>query len=220
MFRHGEFILAAVSLLAPGLVKGGTLLDTVGGPLTVTDLANFASLTYIQVGASSVPIGGFGVFSSVGAENTNVEWLIFSGAGNLLYQSAAVAEPAGVFGTDLWFNSPAIAFTLTANQSYYFGMMAEDPNHPGQPGPVEEAYDMIPESANGLTAPAMSGVAYLSFANPVFFANAGGPVVDALRIYDSSGPGAPEPANSVLTASGLAILVIVARRKLRCGRTA
>jgi hypothetical protein len=155
-------LLALIALPA----QAGIILDTVdGGQYFDTRNAESAILTYITVGGSDVQITNFGPYGQM-MDAGNAKWLIFDGVSDsLLYESAPVAFEAA--SGPRWYISPALSYTLAANQSYYLGLIADVAFSYGWEYPGYSAV-ATEESANGLTAPLDANGNAVNFASPVW----------------------------------------------------
>jgi hypothetical protein len=206
--------LAALSVMP---AHAGLLLDTVdGGQNPETRGPESAILTFIQVGPSDVAISGFGTLGQMTADG-NAKWVIFdnSSTPQLLFATDPVALTATT--TDQWYDSPAITFTLQANQDYYMGLIADQAFTYNWEHPCCSAV-ATPESANGLTAPLGPNGNANTFANPVWAGS--GSVQQSIRIFGpDSAADAPEPGSIALMGVGLIGLAVTMRKRFALVRT-
>lgn len=138
-------------------------------------------MNVITVGGSDVDITGFGTFGRLN-DAGNVQWVIFADSigSSPLFSTGPVAASAAI--SDMWYDSPAFAFTLKANTTYQLGLMAD------QLFTYNWDFPGVTVSQGGLTQiEGINGNAE-DFANPVL--TGGGSVVNSLRIV-----GVPEPSS-------------------------
>jgi hypothetical protein len=224
------------STLATLLVAFGiTLGNAVAAPLIEYQGTTFMGVTNqnqplakVVVGSSNVTIGGFGVYGQAQVAG-NVKWLIFDPAlaTPLVYLSGAqaVAARSGTFASQaMWYDSPAINFTLQAGHTYAMGLIADQvgTNTFRWGSSADNPFGPYPTTtANGLSLPFMqaldnSGVVSGAFTNTptLYTVNNSNRRMMSLHI---SAP-IPEPAEWTMLIAGLLVIGLIAhRRNLNAG---
>lgn len=158
-------------------------------------------MNVITVGGSDVDITGFGTFGRLEADG-NLQWVIFANTlgSSPLFSTGPVASTAAV--SNMWYDSPAFAFTLKANTTYQLGLMAD------QLFTYNWDFPGVTVSQGGLTQASGDNGNAQDFANPVLVG--GGVVVNSLRIV-----GVPEPASIASFLIGTCLAGTAAWRRRR-----
>ncbi len=162
-------------------------------------------LNILTVGPANVEISGFGTFGRLN-EAGNLKWVIFGNTegSSPLFSTAPIAATASP--DNIWYDSPAISFTLLANTTYQLGLMSDqfftyNWDFPGvtvsQGGLTQLQFDDINDS---------NGNAF-EFGSPVL--GGGGAVVNSLRVF-----AVPEPSSvASLLGGGVCLAFGVWRRR-------
>lgn len=184
-------VVTMVAAVFAAQAHGATILDTSTtnpGANTTFRAANSAPLTQIVVGASNVTISGFGVFGRVLTAG-NGRWLVYQGStvgASPVFQTAITAVSASA--TNVWYDSPAFSFTLSAGTTYYLGMQTDQSTNFQFDAPGTAVV------AGGLTATAgVNGNSGGTLAAPTY--TGGGGALIAIRIQG----GAPPPVVTCAT---------------------
>jgi len=179
-----SFTMIATAAVFAAQARAATILDTTTanpGATNETRPANSAILTRIVVGASNVTITGFGTFGRLSAAG-NAKWLVYqnpAGGASPVFQTAST--PVSASGTNVWYDSPTISFTLLANTTYFLGLQADQA--------FTYTWDVpgVAVSGGGLTAPTgQNGNSNGTLAAPTY-AGAGG-VLQSIRIQGGVPP--------------------------------
>jgi hypothetical protein len=124
--------LAAVTVVSIALSSpanaGLLLLDNIAGnpsepseAVNETRGPNSGILARIDVGAAPVSIDQFSVYGQLTADG-NLNFTVFLPDGTRLYQSGLQVTSAGALQ---WYDSPLFSLALTANTTYYVGVIAD-----------------------------------------------------------------------------------------------
>ena len=118
-------LIFAIALVAPA--QSAVILDNLANidansPVDELRSAGSGILSQIIVGGNDVEIGGFGVWGDQ-TGNGNIKFAIFEQVGfNRIYVSDAIGQG---LASDQWFDSPDFNLLLTANTTYYFGLISD-----------------------------------------------------------------------------------------------
>lgn len=124
--RFLKGIVASLAITLSGFANAALIFDNLGNieANDITDetrVANSAIMTHILVGGSDVDITGMGVFGALRSDG-DYRFVIFDSLGTLNYLGGVQSSLA----TGLqWFDSLAFNLTLTANTSYYMGLISD-----------------------------------------------------------------------------------------------
>lgn len=166
-------------------------------------------MNILTVGPANVEISGFGTFGRLN-DDGNLKWVIFGNTegSSPLFSTAPIAATASP--DNIWYDSPAISFTLLANTTYQLGLMAD------QFFTYNWDYPGVTVSQGGLTqlqflgVDASNGNAF-EFGSPVL--GGGGAVVNSLRVF-----AVPEPSSvASLLGGGVCLACGAWRRRRRLG---
>jgi hypothetical protein len=109
-------------------------------------------LAKVTVGSANVQIGGFGVYARARSD-TNIGWVIFDTTDllNPVYQSPV--QSVGAALAAMWYDSPAMNFTLLATHTYAMGVVANKIGGTGgfQWATGDFAFGGGNQTSNGLT---------------------------------------------------------------------
>lgn len=203
------FMLGAPSVASALISNQGSsflsMTDQLGG------FSDFQPLAVLQVGNADVDIGGFGVYGAAEAAG-QLRWVIFDTANtsNPFYLSGTQGvSPQGA----MWYDSPGMARTLLAGQTYALGVVANNLFAWGW----SDASSAAPITQSGLTLPVRSEQAQVTvdgaghFAgNPIFVADFD--PLDAQTSLRVMAP-IPEPAEWSMLIAGLLVIGFIARRR-------
>lgn len=197
------FMALAILICGLGQAQASIIFNTMpDNPASTPEtLLGRSIMNVITVGGSDVDITGFGTFGRLEAAG-NLQWVIFANSlgSSPLFSTGPVAASAGV--SNMWYDSPAFAFTLKANTTYQMGLMAD------QLFTYNWDFPGVTVSQGGLTQGSGDNGNAQDFANPVL--TGGGVVVNSLRIV-----GVPEPSSIASFLIGTCVAGSAAWRRRR-----
>jgi hypothetical protein len=226
---HLTRLLVAIGItIASAITSAAPLLEYQGtSSLGVTNQNQ--PLASVLVGPNDVTIGGFGVFGQAQVAG-NLKWVIFDaaqlGSPVFLSQAQAVSARPGTFATQaIWYDSPAMNFTLVAGHTYAMGLMSDrvgtstfywgaSPDTPFAPRPTTPGDGL---TLNFLQKLDNSGITGCTAAGLCAFTNTPtlyGTFADSNRRKMSLHIAAvPEPSEWAMLVVGLAVIGFMASRR-------
>jgi hypothetical protein len=180
----------------------------------------------VQVGASAVQIGGFGVYGRAdfaSASNpVNVMWVLFqNGVFNSSYSLQLTVTDSGA----RWFDSAYAPVTLAANTTYQMGLVTNADTFSwglSMPGTeVGSAPGATLLTTMGLATVTLSGAPGSGFAGDILRVGDGysdfPDMQPSLRIFgpDYVSAPIPEPSEWAMLLAGLMVVAFVAKRRSR-----